>query len=107
MQKHLFIYCPMRIIQIRLMPDETKLLYGIILTDAIQKGYSSMPNQELGNAVGWLSDTQVQNRLETFERHGYITCKVIKDEENEIIERRIYPDKEDLNSLKKFIKGRR
>ena len=104
MEKYPCIYCPMRIIQIGLMPAEAKLLYGVILTDAVQKGYSSMSNRELNNGIG-LSDTQVQNRLETFEQYGYITCEVIRDEKNnKIIERRIYPDKEDLKSLRKFIK---
>lgn len=69
-----------------------KLLYAEITALANASGYCYAKNEYLAGLFS-ISGRTVSDLISSLSSHGYVAVEIIRDEKNQIVERRIYVDK--------------
>ena len=67
-----------------------KLVYGRVFGFMQKHGYCLASNEYLSKYIG-MSKNTVRNYLSRLYELGYLRYELIRDEQNEVVERRIYP----------------
>lgn len=84
-----YVVIPSRIILDDRLTGDAKLLYGILSGLTREKGYCWATNKYLAEKSGQ-KDRTMRRNLAKLEECGYIRFDIIRTEEQEVVERRIY-----------------
>ena len=68
-----------------------KLLYAVITALANKEGYCFASNNYLGNLLNVKSHT-ISNWISELNKMNFVCVEIIRNDKNEIIQRRIYPN---------------
>jgi len=89
-EKNYWIIIPPPIVGDKNLPSGAKLLFGRIFALISRKGYCYASNKFLGKDIG-LTKKTVSKYLSKLAKVGYLRIELIRGENNQVKERRIYP----------------